>query len=91
MSERSVPRRDIPDKLRIRPGSRPKLTDAEADRCYGWEKDKASAATAENLARLEELQYKMYADGRFAMLVIPWDLETPWVETEQITMGRGER
>ena len=27
------------------------------------------AATAENLARLEELQYKMYADERFAMLV----------------------
>ena len=33
------------------------------------DKDKAAAATAENLGRLEELQYKMYADGRFAMLV----------------------
>ena len=27
------------------------------------------AATTENLTRLEELQYKMYADARFAMLI----------------------
>ena len=69
MAERAVPRRDIPDRLRIRPGSRTKLADADADRCFGWDKDKAIAATAENLVRLEELQYKMYADQRFAMLV----------------------
>ena len=69
MSQRPVPRRDIPDKLRVRPSSRPKLVDSEADRSFGWDKDKAIAATAENLARLEELQYKMYADGRFAMLI----------------------
>ena len=69
MSQRPVPRRDIPDRLRVRPGSRLKLADADADRCFGWDKDKALAATAENLARLEELQYKMYADQRFAMLV----------------------
>lgn len=69
MAEKATPRRDIPDRLRIRPGSRPKLTDNDADRCFGWDKDKAIAATAENLTRLEELQYKMYADQRFAMLV----------------------
>jgi len=69
MTQRTVPRRDIPDRLRVRPGSRTKLTDSEADRSFGWDKEKAIAATAENLKRLEELQYKMYADGRFAMLV----------------------
>jgi PPK2 family polyphosphate:nucleotide phosphotransferase len=69
MSARPVARRDLPDRLRIRPGSRFKLVDSEADRCFGWEKDKAMVATAENLSRLEELQYKMYADRRFAMLV----------------------
>jgi PPK2 family polyphosphate:nucleotide phosphotransferase len=71
MSQRPAPRRDLPDKLRVRPGSRPKLADSDADRTFGWEKDKdkAVAATAENLGRLEELQYKMYADGRFAMLI----------------------
>ena len=59
MSQRPVPRRDIPDRLRVRPGSRLKLVDTDADRCFGWDKDKAMAATAENLARLEELQYKI--------------------------------
>ena len=49
MSQRPVPRRDIPDRLRVRPGSRLKLADADADRCFGWDKDKAMAATAENL------------------------------------------
>jgi PPK2 family polyphosphate:nucleotide phosphotransferase len=69
MSPRPVPRRDVPDRLRIVPGSRPKLPDSDADNTYGWDKDKALAATTENVARLEELQYKMYADGRFAMLI----------------------
>lgn len=70
MKARTVPRRDIPDRLRITPGSRFKLRDEDADRCYGWEKEKAIAATVENLLKLEELQYKMYADGRFAMLAV---------------------
>ena len=69
MSPRPVPRRDVPDRLRIVPGSRPKLPDSDAENTYGWDKDKALAATTENVARLEELQYKMYADGRFAMLI----------------------
>ena len=69
MSQKPVPRRDIPDRLRIRPGARIKLQDSDADRCFGWDKEKAMAATAENLTRLEELQYKMYADQRFAMLI----------------------
>jgi PPK2 family polyphosphate:nucleotide phosphotransferase len=69
VAQRTTPRRDIPDALRIKPGSRPKLSDSDADRSFGWDKDKATAATTENLTRLEELQYKMYADGRFAMLV----------------------
>jgi PPK2 family polyphosphate:nucleotide phosphotransferase len=69
VASKAIPRRDIPERLRVKPGSRPKLADADADRCFGWDKDKAIAATAENLTRLEELQYKMYADQRFAMLV----------------------
>jgi PPK2 family polyphosphate:nucleotide phosphotransferase len=63
-----VPRRDIPSRLRVEPGSQPKLRDEDADRTYGWDKDRAVAATAENLTRLEELQYKMFADGRYGML-----------------------
>jgi PPK2 family polyphosphate:nucleotide phosphotransferase len=68
MAER-VARRDVPNALRIAPGKRFKLKDADAERAFGWDKERASAATAENLTRLEELQYKMYADGRFGLLL----------------------
>jgi PPK2 family polyphosphate:nucleotide phosphotransferase len=63
-------RRDVPEKLRVRPGSRLRLRDTDANRCFGWEKEQVELATAENLRRLGELQYKMFADGRFAMLVV---------------------
>ena len=46
------------------------MRDDDAARAFGWTREEAEAATAENLARLSELQYKMFADGRFAMLVV---------------------
>jgi PPK2 family polyphosphate:nucleotide phosphotransferase len=70
MAERKIPRRDVPEALRVAAGSRFRLRDADADRTLGWERDKVDTATAENLLRLGELQYKMYADARFAMLVV---------------------
>jgi agmatine/peptidylarginine deiminase len=36
VSQKTVPRRDIPDRLRVRPGARIKLLDSDADRCFGW-------------------------------------------------------
>ena len=66
---RKLSRRDIPDALRVPPGSKFKLKDVDAERDFGWDKDKAAAATADNRNRMEELQYRMYADGRFGMLV----------------------
>ncbi|MBK6597241.1 MAG: polyphosphate kinase 2 family protein [Proteobacteria bacterium] len=62
-------RRDIPDRLRVSPNSRFKLKDTDAERDFGWDKDKAAVATAENRKRLEELQYRLYADGRYALLL----------------------
>ena len=46
------------------------MRDDHAGRTFGWDKDAAERATAENLRRLGELQYKMYADGRHALLVV---------------------
>lgn len=65
-----VSRRDVPDALLIKPGSRPQLRDVRADRVLGWERDVAQLATDENLQRMAELQYRMYADGRHALLVV---------------------
>lgn len=70
MAEARMMRRDLPDQLRVRPGVRVHLREADAARSFGWDKDRAELALAENLRRLGDLQYKMYADGRFALLVV---------------------
>jgi PPK2 family polyphosphate:nucleotide phosphotransferase len=70
MAAKRTSRRDVPDALRVRPGSRFRLRDADAARDFGWDKAQVELATRENLDRLAELQYKMYADGRFALLVV---------------------
>lgn len=70
MGSRIVARRDLPSRLRIVAGTRPRIRDAHASQSLGWEREPAEAATAENLRRLGELQYKMYADGRHALLVV---------------------
>ena len=70
MAVKRASRRDLPEDLRIAPGARFRMRDDDAARAFGWSREEAEAATAENLARLSELQYKMFADGRFAMLVV---------------------
>ncbi len=70
MAPKHTSRRDVPDALRVRPGSRFRLRDADAARDLGWDKAQVELATRENLGRLGELQYKMFADGRFGMLVV---------------------
>ena len=54
----------------VRPGSRLRLKDRDASRDFGWNKNEAEQALEQNRARLEELQYKQYADGRYALLVV---------------------
>ena len=57
-------------KLRVDAGGKVKLRDEDAGRRFGWEEEAARAATAKLRDELEALQYKLYADGRFAMLVV---------------------
>jgi PPK2 family polyphosphate:nucleotide phosphotransferase len=57
-------------KLRVKPGSKVQLKDANADATFGIEEQPARAQTASLLSDLEALQYKLYADGRFALLVV---------------------
>jgi PPK2 family polyphosphate:nucleotide phosphotransferase len=57
-------------ELRVEPGTRVKLEDKQADRTFGWKKEEAEAAFAECRTLLGELQYKLYADGRHAVLVV---------------------
>ncbi|MGH8285881.1 MAG: PPK2 family polyphosphate kinase [Steroidobacteraceae bacterium] len=62
--------RDLPDALRIEPGKRLRLQDELAARVHGWDKDDCVKMTDENRRRLDELQYKMYVDGRFSLLAV---------------------
>ena len=57
-------------KLRVKPGAKVRLDDANADRTHGWKKTDAEAMLEATRKRLEELQNELYADGRFAMLIV---------------------
>lgn len=58
------------EKLMVRPGRKMKLRDEQANDVFDWEKEDAVDAFQANRKRLEELQYKLYADGRFGVLVV---------------------
>lgn len=58
-------------RLLVKPGSKLKLADVDPAETYGLEKgDEIDAALARNVARIDELQYLMYAEGRRALLVV---------------------
>jgi PPK2 family polyphosphate:nucleotide phosphotransferase len=65
-----VSRKALPARLFVVPGQHVRLLDRNAGRTYGWDEDEADRALKENRERLEDLQYEMYADGRFALLVV---------------------
>src|SRR5690242_17914289 len=59
------------DKLRVVPGKAVHLADWDPADTLGFEKGDASqAALVKSMARLDELQYLMYAEHRRALLVI---------------------
>ncbi|NDE00227.1 MAG: polyphosphate kinase 2 family protein [Gammaproteobacteria bacterium] len=65
-----VERSELVAALRLTPGRSPGLRDAAAGHCFGWERLAAERATQENLQRLHELQNKLYADRRYAVLIV---------------------
>ena len=61
---------DFTRELIVAPGTRVQLRDEDANRTFDWDKEDAERALEENRKRLSDLQYKFYADGRFAVLVV---------------------
>jgi PPK2 family polyphosphate:nucleotide phosphotransferase len=57
-------------ELLIKPGGRIRLTDMDAGDTHGITKEDAEAQFAKDRDRLSALQYTLYADGRYAMLVV---------------------
>src|SRR5690348_4173302 len=58
------------EKLIVRPDKRVTLADWDPEATLGLEKGSAVEQTEKSIARLDELQYLMYAEHRRALLVI---------------------
>ncbi|HVH68311.1 MAG TPA: polyphosphate kinase 2 family protein [Gemmatimonadales bacterium] len=58
------------DKLVVHPGKPVKLADRDPGDTLGVDKDAAKQRTEQSIARLDELQYLMYAEHRRSLLVV---------------------
>ncbi len=62
---------DFRSKLLVRPGEKVRLKDSDADNTFGFQKDDATQEeTAKSIARMDELQYVLYAEDKRALLVV---------------------
>jgi len=61
---------DLRDKLLLRPDTRITLADRDPGETLELDKEAAAEKTEKNIARLDELQYLMYAEHRRALLVV---------------------
>src|SRR5216683_140635 len=61
---------DLRDKLLLRPDTRITLTDRDPGETMELDKEAAAEKTEKNIARLDELQYLMYAEHQRALLVV---------------------
>lgn len=62
--------RPVRDELIVEPGKRAGLSRRKPDETFGWEKERAQADLAEEIAELAALQTRLYAEGSQALLVV---------------------
>ena len=62
--------RDLGSELQVRPGRRIRLRDLDAGATHGWTKEAASPELDRQLARLADLQDRLWADASRAVLVV---------------------
>jgi len=65
-----MPRTDLRDLLRVRPGSRIRLERRNASDTLGWDKEAAAPELDKQLARLTELQDRFWAEAKHSVLVV---------------------
>jgi len=61
---------DLRDALRVKPGTRASLGRLDPGATHGWDKDDAEPALEEQLARLADLQDRLWAEAKHAVLVV---------------------
>src|ERR1044071_3427442 len=62
--------KSLRDRLRVKPGSRVKLSDWDPSETFGRERDDAAEDMAKDLTRLEALQERLYAESKRAVLIV---------------------
>jgi PPK2 family polyphosphate:nucleotide phosphotransferase len=70
MAAKSDERRSLRDLLRVEPGSRVDLVDFDCGATFGRNKDESESALAANLEHLAELQERLYAESKHAVLIV---------------------
>jgi PPK2 family polyphosphate:nucleotide phosphotransferase len=70
MSDKSDKPAKLEDRLRVDPGSKVKLRDADADDTHGYTKETAAPKTARDLERLTSLQERIYAENEHSVLIV---------------------
>jgi len=66
----AAPHHDLARRLKLRKGGRATLSESSAGSTLGWEEGPAREASRKIAAELAELQYQLYADGRYGVLVV---------------------
>ncbi len=61
---------DLHNALRVKPGSRVRVERRDPSATFGWDKPSAEPAIAKRLDRLTELQARVWAESKHAVLVI---------------------
>ena len=70
MAKQSDPGKGLANKLRIRPGAKVNLAAFDCGETYGRKKEDAEPALSANLARLADLQERIYAEAKHAVLIV---------------------
>ena len=60
----------LEQRLRVEPGSKVKLRDADADVTHGYTKESAATKTTKDLERLTSLQERIWAQNRDSVLIV---------------------
>jgi PPK2 family polyphosphate:nucleotide phosphotransferase len=70
MAAKSSGRRSLADRLRVKPGSRVRLADWNPDEVFNYDRAGAADIVARDLARLANLQERLYAESKRGLLIV---------------------
>lgn len=67
---------DLRQRLRVKPGAAPDLAAVDANDTLGYKRPAAEQATDEQLERLADLQERLWAEGKRAVLIVLQGIDT---------------